>query len=80
MLPRIVSFTPTSGPIGTPVTITGSAFTGATDVRFNRTSATFVVVDYHTLTATVPAGATTGKIRVTTPSGRTASRTNFVVT
>ena len=80
VLPRINDFSPTSGPVGTEVTITGSAFTGATNVSFNRRQATFTVIDYHTITATVPAGATTGRIRVATLSGRTASRTNFVVT
>jgi IPT/TIG domain/Glycosyl hydrolases family 16 len=80
VVPRITGFTPTSGPVGTPVTITGTSFTDVDAVRFNRTAATFVVIDDHTIAATVPAGATTGKIRVATPFARTASRTNFVVT
>ena len=38
--PTITSFTPTFGPIGTSVTITGTNFTGATSVTFNGVSAT----------------------------------------
>src|SRR5829696_5254283 len=33
-LPTIISFTPTSGPVGTSVTILGTNFTGATTVTF----------------------------------------------
>jgi hypothetical protein len=77
--PTIVSFSPTSGPVGTSVTITGTNFTGTTDVRFNGVSATFTVVTSTQITATVPAGATTGPITVTTPDGTATSGTNFVV-
>ena len=39
--PSISSFYPTSGPVGTGVTIHGSNFTGTSSVRFNGTSAGF---------------------------------------
>src|SRR5207247_3621068 len=39
--PTITSFTPTSGPVGTVVTITGNNFSGATKVAFNGTAASF---------------------------------------
>src|SRR6266403_2094669 len=42
--PTITSFTPSSGPVGTSVTISGTNFTGATAVLFNGTSASFTVV------------------------------------
>ena len=62
--PTITGFTPTSGPVGTSVTITGTNLTGATQVQFNTTNATIFTVDSATqITATVPAGATTGTIR-----------------
>src|SRR6266508_3652342 len=63
--PTISSFSPTSGPAGTAVTITGTAFTGATAVRFGGVRASFVVNSATQITATVPVGAVTGKISVT---------------
>src|SRR2546426_11314 len=67
--PTIASFTPTSGPVGTSVTISGTNFTDATAVTFNGVSATFMVRSATTIEATVPGGATTGAIGVTTPGG-----------
>jgi hypothetical protein len=78
--PVISSFNPTSGPVGTAVTVTGDNLTGATSVRFHGVQATFTVTDDEHIQATVPAGATTGLIRVTTPDGDAASATAFVVT
>ena len=71
-------FAPTFGPVGTGVTITG--FAGATAVSFNGTAATFTVDPSGTITTTVPAGATTGDITVTTPSGPLVTTTRFTVT
>ena len=77
--PTITSFSPASGPVGTNVTITGTNFTGATPVRFNGTSAIFNVQSSTRLTATVPMGAATGPISVTTPGGVATSGSNFTV-
>src|SRR5207245_9938203 len=66
--PTLTSFTPTSGAVGSTVTITGTAFTGATAVTFNGTSAvSFSVNSSTSIGATVPSGATTGQISVRTP-------------
>jgi cytochrome c peroxidase len=74
-------FAPTFGPVGTGVTITGTTFTGATAVSFNGVAATFTVDPSGTITTTVPAGATTGPITVTTPgSGPLITTTRFTVT
>jgi hypothetical protein len=78
--PKITTFSPTSGPVGTKVKITGSAFTGATKVAFNGKTATFTVNSYTQITATVPTGATTGAIAITTPGGTSQSSKNFSVT
>jgi hypothetical protein len=77
--PTVDSFNPTSGPEGTIVTIIGTGFTGATAVTFNGTSASFTVDSDVQITATVPVGATTGPIAVTTPGGTDASATDFTV-
>jgi hypothetical protein len=77
--PTIASFAPTSGSAGTSVVVTGTNFTGATAVAFNGVSATFTVNSATQITAKVPAGATTGKITVTTPSGVATSTNAFTV-
>lgn len=78
--PTVSSFTPSSGPPGTSVTITGINFTGATAVTFNGAAATFTVNSGTQVTATVPTGATTGPIAVTTPAGTGTSTASFTVT
>jgi uncharacterized repeat protein (TIGR03803 family) len=70
---------PTSGMAGADITILGNNLTGATGVTFNGTSAIFTVVSSSEITATVPSGATTGKVEVTTPSGTLTSNVNFRV-
>lgn len=77
--PVINSFSPTSGAAGSQVTITGSRFTGASAVTFNGVAASFVVDSSTQIRATVPANATSGPIRVTTPQGSATSATNFTV-
>lgn len=67
--PAITLLSPNSGPVGTAVTITGTALTGATAVQFNGTAAGFTVVSPTFISTTVPAGATTGNVVVTTPGG-----------
>jgi len=59
----VTTFTPTSGPVGTEVTINGTGLTGAT-VVFSGISATIVSSTSTQIIAVIPAGATTGKMIV----------------
>jgi len=66
---------------GGEVVILGTNLTGATSVTFNGMSAQFTVVSGSEITTTVPFGATTGTLQVTTPSsGKLKSNTVFRVT
>nr|NIR47425.1 DNRLRE domain-containing protein [candidate division KSB1 bacterium]NIR69995.1 DNRLRE domain-containing protein [candidate division KSB1 bacterium]NIS23018.1 DNRLRE domain-containing protein [candidate division KSB1 bacterium]NIT69876.1 DNRLRE domain-containing protein [candidate division KSB1 bacterium]NIU23525.1 DNRLRE domain-containing protein [candidate division KSB1 bacterium] len=79
-VPGITSFAPTSGTVGTEVTLSGANFTGTTSVAFHGTSATSFTVDSDTqLRATVPSGATTGPISATNSTGTGSSADDFVV-
>ena len=77
----ITGFSPTETCPGKTLTITGTNFTGATAVKFNGVSAiTYTVNNANQITATLPSGATTGLISVTTPDGTGSSSSNFTVT
>jgi hypothetical protein len=78
--PALASVTPTSGPVGSRVTIAGAHLGGATAVTFGGVAAGFSVVSDTALSATVPAGAQTGPITVTTPGGTATSAFTFTVT
>jgi len=71
---------PTSGTVGAHVKILGTNLTGATKVTFNGTAATFHVVSSSEITTTVPAGATTGKVKVVTPRRTLTSNVKFRLT
>ncbi len=63
------------------MTITGTNLLGVTSVKFNGVTATTVGTSTATsVTATVPTGATTGKITVTTGVGSVISTGDFTVT
>ena len=58
---------------GTPVTITGTSFSGATAVKFGTSTATSFTVNSETsITAVSPEGAGTVDVTVTTPEGTSA--------
>jgi hypothetical protein len=78
--PTISGLSPTSGPVGTTVTISGSGLAVATEVRFTGALATVVSNSDTQLVVTVPSGATTGPITIVTPNGQTSSATPFIVT
>jgi hypothetical protein len=77
-VPNITSFTPNSGSAGTSIVITGTNFTGTTAVSFNGTPApSFVVNSATQITVTVPAGALSGPVSVTAPTGTSVSGITF---
>ncbi|MGB8699085.1 MAG: IPT/TIG domain-containing protein, partial [Thermosynechococcaceae cyanobacterium] len=63
-LPSITSFTPTSGSVGTQVTVTGTNFTPGSVVRLNGQLARATIQSATQLKFKVPKGSTTGKIAV----------------
>ena len=77
--PTITSFLPTSGLVGSSVTIFGSNLAGATAVGFNGVAASFAVESDTEIVALVPAGADTGSIAVTASGSTVASDDKFVV-
>jgi hypothetical protein len=77
--PLVSGFSPSSGAVGATVSVTGLAFTGATAVKFNGTSASFTVVSPSQITTTVPSAATTGPITVTNTHGSSTSAKSFTV-
>ncbi|MDO6391769.1 putative Ig domain-containing protein, partial [Pontibacter sp. BT731] len=79
--PSISSISPTSGPIGTVITILGNNLgSGVLEVRFNGLNAVFKPIDETTVRAVVPENATSGKITVITFDGSATSKQNFTVT
>ena len=70
--PAITSISPASGPVNTIVALNGSGFlsgNGTTSVKFNGIDAqSYTIISDNLITATVPAGAATGAITVTTDS------------
>ncbi|MEY2466597.1 MAG: large repetitive protein [Verrucomicrobiota bacterium] len=75
MLPTISSFSPAFGPVGTTVIITGANLNEKSPptVTFNGMTATVSGSSFSFITSTVPAGATSGPITVTTTNGSMTS-------
>ena len=67
------------GKVGSRVVILGNNLTGSTGVSFNGTAAIFTVVSDTEITTTVPTGATTGLVQVTTPGGTLNSNAPYRV-
>ena len=80
VVPTIASFSTVNGPVGTQVAIKGTGLNQTNKVTFGGVKATTFAVNSPTqVTATVPAGAATGKIAVTTLGGVATSATSFTV-
>jgi hypothetical protein len=81
--PNVSGFSPMSGVVGTPVTITGQGFNSAAItnniVRFNGVSAFVMQASATQLVALVPQGATTGPVSVTVAGQTGVSASSFTV-
>lgn len=79
----IIEFTPKSAPVGTSVTVHGTGFStkpGENTVTFNGVPAAVISATATRIVTTVPSGAASGPITVTTPTGSATSTTPFTVT
>ena len=79
VLPVISGFSPTSGKVGSSVTITGTGLSQASQVTFGGVKATITADSATKVTATVPTGAITGKITITTAGETATSAATFTV-
>jgi titin len=79
--PQITSFSPGAGAVGTVVVIQGTNLSGVTKVTFGKKgpSATIKKDTATKIKVIVPAGAVSGAIFVTTPSGTAHTATKFAV-
>jgi sugar lactone lactonase YvrE len=74
--PTVTNLQPNAGPPsgGTRVTITGSGFVGATEVKFGQVKApSFEVISEDSISAVSPAGSGTADVTVITPGGTSAT-------
>ena len=79
LIPVILSVSPGSGGPGDDVTITGTDMDAATAVTFGIVQASIVSNTATEITTTVPEGAATGRISVTTTGGVAVSTEDFEV-
>ncbi|MCA6516180.1 MAG: IPT/TIG domain-containing protein, partial [Chitinophagaceae bacterium] len=77
--PTITSFSSTSGPIGSLVTINGTNLSNPTGITIGGASAIPISNDGTTLVAMVMPGATTGGVSVTTLGGTANGSGSFIV-
>jgi uncharacterized repeat protein (TIGR03803 family) len=74
-----VESNPAFGKAGYKINILGNNLKSTTSVTFNGTPAAFAVISGTHIEVTVPIGATTGTIEVTTPTGALSSNVAFQV-
>lgn len=77
--PTIATLSPGSGAMGSTFALTGTNPNATTSVRLGGQPAAFVINSATSLTVTVPPGASTHKVSVTTPGGTALSNATFGV-
>ena len=77
--PEILRISPTSGPEGSRVEITGKNLQEASAVFLGATSSTFMLVSSEQIITLIPHKSVTSTITVVTPRGRAASPFAFVI-
>lgn len=79
LVPEIDNFSPSSGSIGTTVTLNGNNFQDVTEVSINGVTSKFNIISSTQITAIVPQGATSGKFYVKSVDGTAVSTSDFTV-
>ena len=77
--PTITGFSPSSGPVGTTVVISGTNFVPPLAIAFGGNVDASGSFTSTKITVTVPSGAETGPITITTQTGTASTATNFIV-
>ncbi len=78
--PYIQNFSPSSGPVGTVVTLNGSGFTGATEAWVGNAHGVAVsVISSTQVRVTIPSAGTSGSIAIFNPAGVSFSATSFTI-
>ncbi len=78
--PTVVTFSPTSGPEGTLVTLTGANYVDVASVTLDGSPVPFNIISASYIEVEVPAGASSGIFQVNTPLGSGTSLSAFTVT
>ncbi|MBK9412023.1 MAG: hypothetical protein IPN61_01135 [Bacteroidetes bacterium] len=76
----VSNFTPTSGCVGSTVSIFGSNLNLVTAIDLNGISTIFVIVNSGEITVTIPPAATSGSFNLYTAANCTTTTANFTVT
>ncbi len=76
----ITSFTPTSGPVGSTVTVSGTGFSGLAGARLDGVTATYTVGSDTQAQVVVPITAASGRIEFTAAGQVSVSASDFTVT
>jgi uncharacterized repeat protein (TIGR03803 family) len=78
-LRSFITLLPAFAEAGAEIKILGTDLASASSVTFNGTTAVFRVISSSLISATVPSGASNGRVEVTTPSGKLISNQPFRV-